>query len=156
MWDRSKFGYRLPTAAEWEYAARYGFDFNGDGKRRTWQAIHASLGESLTQSHGPGLQDRKFIFFFGRESARLTDAQETEIYPLGLRDMCGNVAELCQIDREADNRVELVVCGGHYKSPSEEEVMPWNSKPYEKSFLAGAPIGFRIVLPVPVEEFTHE
>ncbi|MBO4858981.1 MAG: SUMF1/EgtB/PvdO family nonheme iron enzyme [Treponema sp.] len=69
-------GYRLPTEAEWEYAAR-----EGRGKSSTLYSGSANINE---------------VAWYGENSAISTHNVATKKpNSLGLYDMCGNVAEWC-------------------------------------------------------------
>jgi formylglycine-generating enzyme required for sulfatase activity len=86
-WMRKGWEYRLPTEAEWEYAARAGTDGpSAFGERLAFgtQAVFRSTGDDPVEGGEPGKS--------------LPFAQETgkvEVNKFGLYDMHGNVAEWC-------------------------------------------------------------
>lgn len=118
--DRSSRDYRLPTATEWEYAAR-------------------NRGQKVQFGNGKSTLSPKEANF--NESRRGTVAVKSFAgNPLGLYDMTGNVWEWCQ---DSALIMKRVLRGGSWKSPEGcTEVTHSHSQPPTNR---GSDKGFRVV-----------
>ena len=115
--------YRLPTSAEWEYAARGG-----------------NKGESFTYA---GSNDSEKVAWYRHRSENLNPGGLLEPNSLQLNDMSGNVWEYCSdlLDYIPD---VCVACGGSWLSPR-EECVPTSRAYFPKQF-GNHVTGFRLAL----------
>ena len=153
--NQTKASFRLPGENEWEYAARFGFDFFAAQGTPSWKNIRAQFRDKLDQVVGQ--PDRQLVFFDVRQTGALprsVDNPETWSYPLGLRDLCGNVGELCLAETTAGDVLRWGVRGGQDTSSLEDAIMPWARSEFKES--ANKEVGFRVVLPVPMENFVNQ
>ena len=96
--DDTANGYRLPTEAEWEFAAR-----GGDPKAEGWANLTV---------------DPSAAWFTGNSNGVTHDVKTKEANGFGVYDMNGNVWEWCYNSWAASNQ-RRIMRGGSYRKPAE-------------------------------------
>ncbi len=152
--DRTKCAFRLPDETEWEYAARFGFDFCATSGTPRW----TELQDQFAKVEVGGRPDHRLVYFSTASqsgaSPRAVDDPAAWLYPLALRDLCGNAGEVCLDETSTADILRWVVRGGQYTSIWEGAVMPWGWSEFKEN--ANAESGFRVILPVPMDNFLNE
>lgn len=124
--DENANGYRLPTEAEWEFAAR-----GGDPFAENWAKMYGAEDKAdsvawCTENSGDATHDVK------------TKAEN----PFGLYDMNGNVWEWCY-NPWSNNPMRRTMRGGSYRKPAENVTVV--SRDYAPVSRKYDDVGFRVV-----------
>lgn len=147
--DRVANGYRLPTEAEWEYAARAG------AQARWGSTSEASrlctVANVRDQTARPSGDFARYVDFAACEDGRigLAPVGSYQANPWGLHDMIGNVAEWVEDDDHAREGVLLDVRGTFpvTKGGSFLDEPRWSRVAYRRgqaSFWSGWQVGVRL------------
>jgi formylglycine-generating enzyme required for sulfatase activity len=126
--------YRLPTEAEWEYAARGGtktpYFFEGDAKKYTSEGFFKKILGIDTATI------QSFVAYKGNSPSQTLEPASVKENPFGLKNMLGNVYEFCSdyyspkaysgnrkvaVDPKGPKRgQEHVIRGGSFKSDAKD------------------------------------
>jgi serine/threonine protein kinase/formylglycine-generating enzyme required for sulfatase activity len=154
--DLTSPGFRLPTVSEWVFAARCSMDFLAMPGQPSWAQWSESLApgsNAATNDADPSGENSLVYFLYKKEPRGSANSPE---YPLGFRDLAGNVAELCMVDPPDSAKAEpftpqFVTKGGNAATKAAAAVMP-EFRGGKVDDISGM-IGFRVVLPMPFSQF---
>ena len=100
--------YRLPTEAEWEYAARGGtqtaYFFEGDPRKLSEQTFRSKIFGADTTFI------TRYVVYSGDSFGKTQEPSDVKPNPFGLKNMLGNVMEYCA-DRYAENAYSAIADG---------------------------------------------
>ncbi len=122
-------GYRLPTAAEWEYAARGGNELSGTQYKYAGSDTIDEVAWYNSNSSVEGIQ-------------RTHEVKTKKANDLGLYDMSGNVWEWCW-DANDENDNSRYYCGGSWLNTSDCCKVKFRGYSYPQNRIND--VGFRIV-----------
>jgi serine/threonine protein kinase len=155
--DLRKPGYRLPFDFEWEYAARFGYDFFPMTEGLDWKVMKADWDKKVDEQASFEDINGGLVNYYYLE--KLRSPQESHAYPLGIYDLCGNAPEICMTTEKMPKNPKVVevefiqMLGGKSKSDI-GAVAPWlngeTPNGIQISDKDKAEYGFRVIRAVPV------
>lgn len=160
--DLRKPGYRLPFDYEWEYAARFGYDFFQKSGVSNWNAMRDELNKQVEDQALPKDINNGVVNYY-RAAVRIPEKGHE--YPLGMYDLCGNAPEICMTTEEQIGELKdgvevgfIQMRGGKFISDI-EAVAPWlsdgesNGVHISDEEKDSGEYGFRVIRTVPVYLF---
>ena len=120
-------GYRLPTEAEWEYAAR-----GGDQKGENWNSLYGISGTSPDS----------IAWYTANSTGAVHDVMTKAANGFGVYDLNGNVWEWCY-NPWTSNNSRRAMRGGSYRKPAEAVTVV--SRDYAPVSRLYDDVGFRVV-----------
>jgi len=146
--DSTATGFRLPTANEWELAARYRIDTNNDGDildaGEYYPGSHVSgdtTSYSFPQDSGTSSVFGDYAWYLGNTNSK--SAVKSKLpNALGLYDMSGSVWELCS--DKVTNTGGRTMMGGSYDTPTYD--LQVGRRPWEGPSARWSDMGFRVVI----------
>lgn len=154
--DLASPGFRLPTVGEWVFAAQCSMDFLAMPGWPSWAEWYESLipGSNATTNDADPSGENSLVYFLYKKAPR--NSTSSPEYPLGFRDLAGNVAEMCMEDpapAEKDKPFvpHFVTKGGNAATKAAAAVMP-EFREGKVDEISGM-IGFRVVLPLSFSQF---